>query len=298
MSAISPSFSGTRRETSYDGTGDSSVHYLVIHGRPGFVASFGDAGKQSVVLVHTAGQSGLQWRDCVPGLVSRGFRVVVPDLPGHGHSEEPTDGPCTDLDYYAEWVVEVIERLGLVRPYVVGCSIGGKVALSVATTYAAKLSGAVCMATDAVNDGQNERSLQRNLEDSVSPSRTDRTYLGTLAAVGSAVADERRRRIAARHRREDPQVALSDLIGWARHNVVDRLADATCPVRLVVGDDDFWLDPRSVRRTAEAIPGATFTVLPGIGHYPMEEVDDFAGLLASWIHQLDSDTLETREVNK
>ncbi|OPX10800.1 alpha/beta fold hydrolase [Mycobacterium sp. AT1] len=274
----------------------SSAHYLDIDGRPGFVASFGDEHDRVLVLIHTAGQSGLQWRDCIPGLVERGFRVVIPDLPGHGHSEEPIDGPCDDLGRYAEWVIAVIEALELVRPYVVGCSIGGKIALSIATTYSTKLAGAVCMAADAVNDGQNERSLRRNLEDSVSPSRTDRTYYGTIAAVGSAVPEAQALRIAARHRREDPQVALNDLIGWARHDIVDRLGDITCPVRLVVGDDDFWLDPASVQRTAAGIDGAECTVLHGIGHYPMEEVVDFDGLLAGWIDQLDLDTIGLKEV--
>lgn len=272
--------------TLYNGAGDSSVHYLDIDGRPGFVASFGDNGSQTIVAIHTAGQSGLQWRDSIPGLVERGYRVVVPDLPGHGHSEEPTTGPCDDLTYYAQWIISVIEELGLDRPYIVGCSIGGKIALSLATMYSAKLAGVICMAADAINDGQNERSLRRNLHDSVSPSRTDRTYLGTLAAVGSSVNDERRLRIAAQHRREDPLVALNDLIGWALHDVVSQLPDISCPIHLVVGDDDFWLDPGSVRRTAEAIDHAVYTVLPGIGHYPMEEVPDFAELLHDWIENL------------
>lgn len=68
--------------------------------------------------------------------------------------------------------------------------------------------------------------------------------------------------------------------------MVSQLPDISCPIHLVVGDDDFWLDPGSVRRTAEAIDHAVYTVLPGIGHYPMEEVPDFAELLHDWIENL------------
>lgn len=273
----------------------SSAQYLDIDGRPGFVATFGQG--QPVVCIHTAGQSGLQWRDAIPGLVALGYQVVVPDLPGHGHSEEPATGPVTDLGYYGDWIIEVIRQLDLTEPYIVGCSIGGKITLDIAVKYSASLAGAVAMAADAVNDGQNERSLRRNLEDSVSPSRTDRTYYGTLAACGSAVDKERRLRIAARHRREDPQVALSDLIGWARHDVVDRLADIVCPTHLIVGGDDFWLHPESVERTAAAIAGARFTVLPGIGHYPMEELPDIAIRLSEWLLDL-SVTAPSLEVQR
>jgi pimeloyl-ACP methyl ester carboxylesterase len=262
----------------------SSVHYVDVDGRPGFVATFGEG--TPLLCVHTAGQSGLQWRDAIPGLVAAGYRVVVPDLPGHGHSEEPAGGPCTDLGYYGDWLLAVADALELRRPFVVGCSIGGKIALDVAVKRSAGLSGVVAMAADAVNDGQDERSLRRDLHDTVSPSRADRTYYGTLAAVGSAVDDERRHRIAARHRREDPQVALSDLIGWARHDITAGLAGIDCPVHLAVGSEDFWLPPATVRETAAAIPGARFTVLPGIGHYPMEELPDIAERLSGWLADL------------
>ncbi|MFF2317882.1 alpha/beta fold hydrolase [Arthrobacter sp. NPDC058097] len=269
----------------------SSAEYLDIDERPGFVATFGQG--RPIVCIHTAGQSGLQWRDAIEGLVAEGYQVVVPDLPGHGHSEEPVSGPVTDLGYYGDWIIRLIEILELDQPYVVGCSIGGKIALDIAVKYSARLSGVIAMAADAQNDGQNERSLRRNLEDTVSPSRTDRTYYGTLAACGSAVPEELRQRIAARHRREDPQVALSDLIGWARHDVGSKLSAIVCPTRLVVGGDDFWLDPESVERTAAGIPGARYSILPGIGHYPMEELPDIAQRLSEWLLDLTVDGTST-----
>ncbi|MBP1136561.1 pimeloyl-ACP methyl ester carboxylesterase [Arthrobacter sp. PvP023] len=262
----------------------SSAHYLDIDDRPGFVATFGEG--RPIVCIHTAGQSGLQWRDAIAGLVAGGYQVIVPDLPGHGHSEEPVTGPVTDLGYYGDWIIRLIEILDLDEPYVVGCSIGGKIALDVAVKKSAKLAGVIAMAADAQNNGQNERSLRRNLEDAVSPSRTDRTFYGTLAACGSGVEEARRQRIAARHRREDPQVALSDLIGWARHDVSSGLSAIVCPVHLVVGGDDFWLDPEGVERTAAGIQGARYTLLPGIGHYPMEELPDIAERLSEWLLDL------------
>lgn len=273
-----------------------TAHYLDVDDRPGFVTTFGTG--TPVVCLHTAGQSSLQWRDAVPGLVAAGYQVVLPDLPGHGLSEEPATGPVTDLGYYADWVVEVIDQLGLQRPFVIGCSIGGKITLDVATKVPDRLAGIVAMAADAVNDGQNERSLRRNLNDSVSPSRTDRTYYGTLAACGSDVPEELRERIAVRHRREDPQVALSDLIAWARHDLVAALPRITCPAHLVVGADDFWLDPSSVERTAAAIPGARFSVLPGTGHYPMEELPDIASRITRWLLDLSAAGVSTRELTE
>ena len=88
------------------------------------------------------------------------------------------------------------------------------------------------------------------------------------------------------HRREDPEISTSDLIGWATHDVRATLDGVACPTHLVVGDDDLWLDPADVRRAAELIPDSRFTLLEGIGHYPMEEVEGFADVLHGWLGEL------------
>jgi pimeloyl-ACP methyl ester carboxylesterase len=258
-----------------------TAHYLDVWGSTAFVESYGEG--QPILCIHSAGQSGAQWRGVVGGLARRGYTAVVVDLPGHGRSELLRGGPVTELGTYAQWCIEIIDQLGLDRPYVVGCSIGGKITLDIATRIPDRLSGAVAMAADAHNQGQNEAGLIRALQDTVSPSRSDRTYYGTLAACGVGVPEQRRQIIADMHRREDPLVSNSDLIGWARHDLRDRLARITCQCHVVVGADDFWMDPESARATADAIDSCRFTILEGIGHYPMEEVDGFADLLDSWL---------------
>ncbi|MHC3370454.1 alpha/beta fold hydrolase [Rhodococcus aetherivorans] len=77
----------------------------------------------------------------------------------------------------------------------------------------------------------------------------------------------------------------------------DRLPLLTCPLHLVVGADDPWLDPDAVADLAVRIndisPGrARFTRLDGVGHYPMEEVEDFAVLADSWLTDLRGATAE------
>lgn len=43
------------------------------------------------------------------------------------------------------------------------------------------------------------------------------------------------------------------------------------------------MSPPRVERTAAQIPDARYTLLKGIGHYPMEETDMFAELLDAWL---------------
>jgi pimeloyl-ACP methyl ester carboxylesterase len=264
----------------------NSSTYLRIDDRLGFVELAGDG--QPVLCVHTAGQSGVQWREVLAELPSAGYQVLVPDLPGHGRSDLPADGPVTDLTRYRDWCLEVIDRLGLARPFVVGCSIGGKIALDVAAEAGDRLGGVVAMAADAWNTGLSVAGLERSIEDSAAPSRADRTYYGTLASCGARVPKQRAEYIAEMHRREDPVVSTTDLIGWSRHDLRERLGLINCPARLVLGEDDFWLERSSVDWTAERIPGCRYEVLAGIGHYPMEEIAGFPELLTGWLEEMRS----------
>jgi pimeloyl-ACP methyl ester carboxylesterase len=263
--------------------------YHEIQGGSGFVEQWGEG--RPVLCVHTAGQSGVQWRHVAPALTRRGFHVIVPDLPGHGRSDPAAGSPVRDLGVYAAWCEELLGHLGVDAPFVVGCSIGGKIALDLAIRCGRRLSGVVAMAADggmAPGAGAGmARGLERELEDSAAPSRSDRTYMGTLAVVGRDVPAARAERIAVMHRREDPIVSNCDLIGWASFQRYDQLASIACPMHLVVGEDDLWLDAGNVKRTAAAIPGARCTVLQGIGHYPMEELDNAADRIAAWLGEFE-----------
>lgn len=265
-----------------------SASYVTLHGALAYVEQSGNG--HPVLCLHTAGQSGVQWRRTTEQLAALGYRVIVPDLPGHGRSEPAPAGPVRDLGDYAEWCMELLRLLDVHNPFVVGCSIGGKIALDLAVRAGGDLNGVVAMAADARNARTSVSGLLRDLEDASAPSRSDRTYLGTLAVVGRDVPPERAELIATMHRREDPLVSTSDLLGWATHDLRPSLPGIACPTHLVVGEDDLWLDVADVVWAGQQIPGARVTVLEGIGHYPMEEVEDFVTLLHEWLAQLGPDT--------
>jgi pimeloyl-ACP methyl ester carboxylesterase len=260
------------------------AEYVSIDGAIGFAEVSGDGAP--LLCIHTAGQSGVQWRELLLALSDDGYQVIVPDLPGHGRSDNPTCGAVTDLSVYASWLTELLAALQVTEPLVVGCSIGGKIALELAASPVVRPRAVVAMAADAFNPQLSTSGLQRALEDAASPSRADRTYFGTLSSVGSAMPADRARVVAAMHRREDPVVATSDLIGWSTHDLRERLADVPCPVHLVAGEDDFWIDPQAVAWAAAQIPNGSFELLPGVGHYPMEELADFPRRLTAWFDSL------------
>lgn len=100
------------------------------------VRDCGDADSPPLLLIHGWSQSGLCWRAQYESGLAREFRLVVPDLRGHGQSEKPTgERSYQDPRQWADDVQTVIGELGLERPVLVGWSYGSLVAALYVQAY-------------------------------------------------------------------------------------------------------------------------------------------------------------------
>ncbi|HEX6490979.1 MAG TPA: alpha/beta fold hydrolase [Gaiellaceae bacterium] len=100
----------------------------------------GPAGGKPVVLVHGLGGAASNWVDLAPLLAER-YRVLVPDLPGHGLSTPLPAVP--NLAVFADRIALVAEREGKLPAAVVGHSLGGVVALRLALRRPREVSALV-----------------------------------------------------------------------------------------------------------------------------------------------------------
>lgn len=101
--------------------------FFTIDGRPLHYIVRGSG--EPVLLIHGLGSSGADWDFQVPPLEKQ-FRVVVPDLPGCGHSSQGDRGYSVAAAAQALWTL--LDSLGIPSPNVVGFSFGGAVALEMA----------------------------------------------------------------------------------------------------------------------------------------------------------------------
>jgi pimeloyl-ACP methyl ester carboxylesterase len=99
------------------------------------------AGRQVVVLLHGLFGSGANLHSIAQGLQDD-YRVLVPDLPNHGRS------PHTDEISYpvmAQAVSDWLQDLGIEEAWLAGHSMGGKIAMWLALTQGARVSGLMVM---------------------------------------------------------------------------------------------------------------------------------------------------------
>lgn len=90
-----------------------------------------------IVLLHGPGEYAAKWIRVFPDLV-RSYRVIAPDMPGHGNSVVP-GGPI-EADRVLEWLDALIERTCPSPPALIGQILGGAIAARFASVHGERLS--------------------------------------------------------------------------------------------------------------------------------------------------------------
>jgi pimeloyl-ACP methyl ester carboxylesterase len=88
----------------------------------------GPADGSVILLVHGLMSDGSTWARSAAGFAEAGYRVIVPDLLGHGRSDKPADG-AYHLPYFAASLHALLVELGVRSVTVVGHSLGGAIAM-------------------------------------------------------------------------------------------------------------------------------------------------------------------------
>ena len=99
--------------------------FVDIHGVRQAYMDEGD-GDEVLLLIHGMAGSAQTWREVLPPLAKK-YRVIAPDLLGHGQSSKPrTD---YSLGAFAVGLRDLLDELGVASATVVGQSLGGGVAM-------------------------------------------------------------------------------------------------------------------------------------------------------------------------
>ena len=103
--------------------------------------------KATVLLLHGwAGTAELNWSHVYAPLVAAGYRVVAPDLPGHGHGARDI---AFTFEGVADAAASLVKDSGAEKVVVAGHSMGGSIALTLARHHPDQVRGLVLMATQA-----------------------------------------------------------------------------------------------------------------------------------------------------
>jgi pimeloyl-ACP methyl ester carboxylesterase len=250
-----------------------------------------------MVLQHTAGSDGRQWRHLLEDKeIQQHFRLIAYDLPFHAKSVPPASVKWWTQEYrltterVMNSIVAICEALELDRPVYMGCSVGGYLAPDLALYHSDKFRAAIGINSSIAGgsaasqnpaaraDIDKPISDRRAPDSNFHPSVNGETIGATMYEITSPDApDTFRRETAWVYSQGGPGVFAGDLYYYSYdHDLVgkaDKIDTKKTAVHLLSGEYDPSMTPgpRSAEALAKQIPGATFRVIKGGSHFAMSD---------------------------
>ncbi|MBT1003934.1 alpha/beta hydrolase [Paenarthrobacter sp. DKR-5] len=228
-----------------------------------------------VVLLHTAGADSRQYRHMLADAsLADKYRLIAFDLPHHGKSSPP-DGWWQEeylltRSTYIETVRVLVAAMGLDRPIVVGCSMGGSLVLHLALEHPEEFRGVLGFSGAARVQG---RFMDWSLRPDINANQSVPSWTYNLMAPMSP--ENARREVWWIYSQGGPGIYRGDTYFYSQDSdIEDRVASidtSRCPVHLWTGEYDYACRPVDTLRTLELNPGIVGGILPGIGHFPVAE---------------------------
>jgi pimeloyl-ACP methyl ester carboxylesterase len=280
-----------------DAPGPFEAHEVDLHGHR---AAYRVAGSgPAIVLIHGMVNSSRHW-EAVAARLARSYRVIAPDLIGHGGSATPRGD--YSLGAHAASVRDLLATLDIERATIVGHSLGGGVAMQFFYQFPQRTERLVLISSGGL--GPDVSPLLRG---AALPGSALLLRLATQPRLVDAIADAgtRLRRRGAAHGVHLQAVAralrpLQDA-GARRafletlRAVIDRQGQrvsardrlyllSEMPTMIVWGERDHTIPLAHGLAARDAIPGCRFELLPRAAHFPnLEDPARLADVLADFV---------------
>jgi pimeloyl-ACP methyl ester carboxylesterase len=210
-----------------------------------------DDGAPTIVMVHGAGGSAEQWSNQIEHF-GRRYRVVAPDLRGHGRSEAPRTSYA--LEEFLWDFGQALAQLRVREPFILMAhSFGGPIAMTFAAAHPERVSRLVLVAT----------APEMHLDPWVEAILKLPLPLHTLERLRPALAPKLHAPLFVLQR-----VLAGTLFPWRGWGLLPTI---TTPTLVVGGQFDFIVPPSVLERMRAAMPSARFELVRYARHLPQIE---------------------------
>lgn len=247
-----------RRTLAHWGFAETSIPSPV-----GMLTLFTAGSGQPLLLLHGAGDHAGAWAKTAPALLaSRRYRILIPDLPGHGTSE-PAEGPL-NMEIFLAAVDTIIDRAGSAPMILAGNSLGAWLSFIWTDLHPERVERIVAVNGGPITGIREELTLRP-------------TNHAEARAIWEALVDAAYWQI--------PSMGLDELIRKGRAGAISRLDSGRMrafvldgrldgfltPVDLIWGESDRMVPLEYARRVEAGLPAVRLTTIPRCGHVPQLE---------------------------
>lgn len=238
------------------------------------------SSKNAILLLHGWGSNITLFQKIID-MVSPSMRVVAPDMPGFGESDEPKEPWC--VDDYVTFVAKFCKEIDLKDPIVLGHSFGGRVIIKSVTGKNPTINPPKIILTDSAGI-KPKQSLKSKVNTKMY--KMGRAVMSTAPMkklFPDAVENMRNKRGSADYRAASP-VMRATLVNVVNEDLTHLLSEIKQSTLLVWGDKDDATPLSDGQLMEKLIPDSGLVVIEGTGHYAfLEGWYTFSRVLASFL---------------
>ncbi len=228
---------------------------------------YGQKNSQAIVLLHGWGQN-IQMMQGIGNHFKDTHRIIILDLPGFGKSPEPNT--VWTIDDYADALKELLDKLGVDNPIIIGHSFGGKIGLLYATKYAVyKL---VCLASP----------FKKNI---AKPSLKTKILKNAKKIPGlNKLEGLAKKHIGSTDYKKASEMMRKIMVEHVNYDISDKLSQIKCPTLLIWGTLDKAVSIEDAYELEKLIANCGLVTYEGCSHYAyLERFDQTIRVLKSFI---------------
>lgn len=238
-------------------------HYIDVNG---VRIAYRDQGVgPTLLLLHGLGAEGSCW-DAQAKVLEASYRVIRPDFRGFGHSAKPREAAAYSVDIFADDVGALLDALDAWPAMVVGTSMGGYMALTLALKEPTRVSRLVLCHT-ACSRKVPAQVMAERLAALQAGNMRDYARVAIGHALHASVASDVRQRVENMLAANDQQAYLLVFGGGALDfDVCGHLEGIRMPTLVITSRDDKVVPFERSAQLAQGIAGARLVEMPDTGH--------------------------------
>jgi 3-oxoadipate enol-lactonase len=242
-----------------------------------------------VVLLHPFPANHEFWLPVADALSTR-YRLILPDLRGHGDSEIG-EGPAT-MEKHAADLARVLDAANVGRAPLIGVSIGGYVLFEFWRKHRGRVAALGLCNTKAPADGPEARAGRLQAANDILDRGTEPFFESMIPKLFGKTTRETRPDLVdaavGMMRKMSPEDVAQVQRGMAaRPDSVETLKTINVPTLLVTGDEDILTGVSEAELMRQHVANSQLRVIPKAGHYaPWEQPEDAARILRQFLDTL------------
>lgn len=266
---------------------------MLVNGQTYYVTNTVNGEKPVLLMLHGFTGSNKTFQESITHLEEH-FSIVAPDLLGHGKTDSPDEIARYSIERIVDDLVTILQELKIMQCFVLGYSMGGRVATAFASAHPEMVRGLILVSSSpglAQKDLQESRVQADNrladmLESEGIISFVDYWEKLALFASQEVLSDELKKRIRLERLAQNPNGLAMSLRGMGtgkQPSYWNHLADFTFPVLLMTGSLDEKFE-KIAQEMQQLIPNSTHVTVQNAGHAVyLEQPNIFISQLTNWL---------------